>query len=243
MLKYLPKMLVGVLLAVSVNACAEEHSHSAAEPHSHSAAEAHSPSATEGPVAAEAGKNYFVIDPPQPTASGDKIEVLEIFNYACVHCAHFQPYADEIKSKLPAYAQFGYLPAIFNEQWEAFARAFYTAQAMGIQEKTQQAMFDAIHRDRREFRSFDDIATFYGEHGADVEKFKQTANSFEVESKLARSKELVPKFGVDGTPSLVINGKYRITGASAGGYPQAVALTEFLVKKEHEEKAAAKGKK
>lgn len=227
MLKHLPKMLVGVLLVLSFSACAQEQAGSG----------------TSTPVAAEAGKNYFLIDPPQPTSSGDKIEVLEVFSYACVHCAHFQPYADEIKSKLPAYAQFGYLPAIFNDQWEAFARAFYTAQSMGIQEKTQQAMFDAIHRDRRAFRSFDDIAQFYGEHGADVEKFSQIAFSFEVESKLARSKSLVPKLGVDGTPSVIINGKYRITGASAGGYPQTVALVEYLVKKEHEEKAATRAKK
>ncbi|MGB0133850.1 thiol:disulfide interchange protein DsbA/DsbL [Dokdonella sp.] len=227
MLKHLPKMLVGVLLALTFNACAHEHSEAAAS----------------APVATEAGKNYFLIDPPQPTASGDKIEVLEIFSYACIHCAHFQPYADEIKSKLPAYAQFGYMPAIFNDQWEAFARAFYTAQAMGVQEKTQQAMFDAIHRDRRTFRSFGDIATFYGEHGVDVEKFSQIAYSFEIESKLARSKEMVPKLGVDGTPSLIVNGKYRITGASAGGYPQAVALVEYLVKKEHEAMTAAKAKK
>jgi thiol:disulfide interchange protein DsbA len=229
MLKHLPKMLVGVLLAFTFNACAQEHSHAEAD--------------AAAPVATEAGKNYFLIDPPQPTASGDKIEVLEVFNYACIHCAHFQPYADEIKSKLPAYAQFGYLPAIFNDQWEAFARAFYTAQAMGIQEKTQQAMFDAIHRDRRAFRSFGDIVTFYGEHGADMEKFSQIAYSFEVSSKLARSKELVPKLGVDGTPSVIVNGKYRITGASAGGYPQTVALVEYLVKKEHDEKTAAKAKK
>lgn len=227
MLKHLPKMLIGALLALSFNACAQEHSHTAAA----------------GPVATEAGKNYFIIDPPQPTASGDKIEVLEVFNYACIHCAHFQPYADEIGAKLPDYAQFGYLPAIFNEQWEAFARAFYTAQAMGIQKETQQAMFDAIHRDRRTFRSFGDIALFYGEHGANVEKFSQIAYSFEIESKLKRSLELVPKLGVDGTPSVIVNGKYRITGASAGGYPQVVALVEYLVKKEHEEKSAAKAKK
>lgn len=227
MLKHLPKMLVGVLLAFTFNACAQEHSDAA----------------NSAPVAAEAGKNYFLIDPPQPTSSGDKIEVLEIFSYACIHCAHFQPYADEIKSKLPAYAQFGYMPAIFNDQWEAFARAFYTAQAMGVQEKTQQAMFDAIHRDRRAFRSFGDIATFYGEHGVDVEKFNQTAYSFEIESKLARSKDMVPKLGVDGTPSLIVNGKYRITGASAGGYPQTVALVEYLVRKEHEANTAAKAKK
>ena len=87
------------------------------------------------------------------------------------------------------------------------------------------------------FRSFEDIAAFYGEHGADVEKFKQIATSFEIESKLARSRSLVPKYGVDGTPTIIIDGKYRVTGASAGGYPQMVALVELLAKKAHDEKS------
>ena len=228
MLKHLPKLLVGLLLALTFNACAQEKKEAAA------------PAA---PVVAEAGKTYFPIDPAQPTASGDKVEVLEVFSYACVHCAHFQPYADEIKSKLPAYAEFNYMPAIFNEAWEAYARAFYTAQSLGLLAKTHQAMFDAIHRDHRQFRSFDDIAAFYGEHGVDVEKFKQVSTSFEVESKLARSRNLVPKYGVDGTPTIIIDGKYRITAASAGGYPQLVSLVDTLVKKAHAERVAAKGKK
>ena len=50
----------------------------------------------------KAGQDYFLVEPAQPTATGDKIEVLEVFSYACPHCAHFQPYAEEIKSKLPA---------------------------------------------------------------------------------------------------------------------------------------------
>jgi thiol:disulfide interchange protein DsbA len=237
MLKRLPLLFATLLLACAFNVQAQDHDgHDHAKDHG-AAAEAATPGA------AEAGKNYFLIDPPQPTASGDKIEVLEVFSYACIHCAHFQPYADEVKSKLPAYAQFSYMPAIFNAQWEAFARAYYTAQALGVLDKTHQALFDAVHRDKRAFRSFDDIAAFYGEHGVDVEKFKQTSSSFEIESKLTRSRDLVPKFGVDGTPTIIINGKYRITGASAGGYPQMVALIDTLVKKEHDAKPATKSKK
>lgn len=227
MFKRLSLSLVGLALAFTINACAEEHK----------AAEA-KPAPPAAPVAAEPGKNYFLIEPAQPTASGDKVEVLEVFSYACIHCAHFQPYADEIKSKLPDYAKFEYMPAIFNDVWEAYARAFYTAESFGLLDKTHQALFDAVHRDHRPIRSFADIAAFYGEHGADVDKFMQAATSFEVSSKVARSREMVPKYGVDGTPTIIIDGKYRITGASAGGYPQLVALVDLLVKKAHAERQA-----
>src|SRR5690606_5470625 len=93
----------------------------------------------------EAGKHYFVIDPPQPTASGERIEVLEVFSYACPHCAHFQPYAEQIRQALPKYAAFDYMPAIFNAQWEPFARAYYTAQSLGVLDATHQPLFDALH--------------------------------------------------------------------------------------------------
>ena len=145
--KRLSLAFAALLLACAFNVHAQDHAG-----HDHAAA----PAATPG--AAEAGKNYFIIDPPQPTASGDKIEVLEVFSYACIHCAHFQPYADQLKASLPATAQFGYMPAIFNAQWEAYARAFYSAQALGVLDKTHQAVFDAVHRDKRPLRSFDDIA-------------------------------------------------------------------------------------
>lgn len=212
MLKHLGLLLAG-LLAASVS----------------SAADAPAAAATQW----EAGKSYFVIDPPQPTASGSKIEVLEIFSYACPHCAHFQPFAQQLKQSLPAYASFNYMPAVFQPAWEPFARAFYAAQSLGVLDKTHQALFDALYTEHLPLRTLDDLATFYAGHGVDKAKFLSAANSFEVESKLARARDIVMKDGVDGTPSVVVNGKYRVTGASAGGFPQLIELVGWLVAKEH----------
>ncbi len=190
----------------------------------------------------EAGKNYFLVDPPQPTATGDKVEVLEVFSYACVHCAHFQPYAEKLRAALPAYAEFDYMPAVFTPQWEPFARAFYTAQSLGVLKETHQALFDAIHRDHLPMRSIEDLATFYAKHGVDRAKFLAASGSFEVESKLARARDIVRADGIDGTPSIVVNGKYRATGASAGGYEQLIELVKWLVEKEHAAKAGSAAK-
>jgi thiol:disulfide interchange protein DsbA len=190
----------------------------------------------------EAGKNYFLVDPPQPTATGDKVEVLEVFSYACVHCAHFQPYAEKLRAALPAYAEFDYMPAVFTPQWEPFARAFYTAQSLGVLKETHQALFDAIHRDHLPMRSIEDLATFYAKHGVDRAKFLAASGSFEVESKLARARDIVRADGIDGTPSIVVDGKYRATGASAGGYEQLIELVKWLVEKEHAAKAGSAAK-
>ena len=202
--------------------------------------------AADAPAAAfehEAGKNYFLVDPPQSTATGDKIEVLEVFSYACPHCAHFQPYAEQLKAKLPAGAVFGYMPAIFNPTWEPYARAFYTAQSLGVLDQTHQALFDALHRDHLPMRTIDELATFYAQHGVDKAKFLAASSSFEVESKLTRARELVKAYGVDGTPSIVVNGKYRVTGQSAGGYPQLIELVGWLVQQELDAKPKSAKKK
>ena len=196
------------------------------------------------PTAWEAGKNYFLVDPPQPTATGDKVEVLEVFSYACPHCAHFEPYAEQLKTSLPAGAVFTYMPAVFNPSWEPYARAYYTAESLGVLDKTHQPLFDALHRDHLPMRTIDDLAGFYAQNGVDKAKFLATSASFEVESKLARAQTIVKADGVDGTPSIIVNGKYRITGASAGGYPQLIELVDWLVQKEIDaKKPAAKKKK
>jgi thiol:disulfide interchange protein DsbA len=190
----------------------------------------------------KAGENYTVIDPPQPTATGSKVEVLEVFSYACPHCAHFQPYADKLKASLPDYAEFGNMPAVFNASWEPFARAYYTAQSLGVAEKTHQALFDALHKDHEPLRTIEDLSTFYARFGVDPKKFIAASQSFEVNSKLMRAEQMVKNYGVRGTPSIVVNGKYVVTGASAGSYDQLIELVDWLVRKEHDATPSASGK-
>ncbi len=190
-----------------------------------------------------AGTNYFLIDPPQPTATGNNVEVLEVFSYACPHCAHFQPYAEQLKQSLPVGAVFGYMPAIFNPSWEPYARAYYTAESLGIVDQTHQALFDALHRDHLPMRTIEDLSEFYAQHGVEKAKFLAASGSFEVESKLSRAQKIVKADGVDGTPSIVVDGKYRATGQSAGGYPQLIELVDWLVKKELDAKSKPAKKK
>ena len=187
------------------------------------------------------GKNYFLIEPPQPGGSDGKVEVTEIFSYACPACNAFQPTIKKLREALPANATLVYLPASFrpDEDWPVFQRAYYTAQSMGVVDETHQALFDALHRDHIPMRSIEDLAGFYAQQGVDRAKFLATASSFEVDSKLQRAMDIVKNDGIDGTPSIVVDGKYRVTGASAGGYPQMIELVDWLVKKEHDSRGKA----
>ncbi len=203
----------------------------------------------------EAGKQYFVIEPPQPTNTGDKIEVLEVFSYACPACNMVQPTMRKLKAALPENAQIDYLPASFrsDEDWPMFQRAFFTMQALGILDKAHEATFDAIWKDNGPLRisdpttrrpvspmpSIEDAARFYAQFGVTPEEFLGVANSFAVNTKMKRADQQLKAYGVDSTPTLIVNGKYRVTGVSAGGFDKLIEVVLYLVHKESAAAAAA----
>jgi thiol:disulfide interchange protein DsbA len=195
----------------------------------------------------EAGKHYFPVEPPQATQTGDKVEVLEVFSYACPACNAFQPFVNKIRASLPKNAEMRYLPAAFraDEDWPAFQRAFFAADAMALVDKTHDAMFDAVWKEgslkindpvtRRlvsPMPTIEDIGKFYAKYGVTAEDFVGTANSFAVNAKMKRADAQIKAYGVDSTPTIIINGKWRMTGASAGGMDKVPALVSYLVAKE-----------
>ncbi len=189
-----------------------------------------------------AGQDYYLITPPQ-TTKGDQVVITEVFSYACPHCADFQPYAGELKSKLPKGVKFALLPAVFNAMWEPYARAFYTAQSMGLVDKTHQALFDAIHRDHEPLRTIQDLANlFYANYGASPGEFLSTATSFVIEGELAAGNQKVRDWQVDATPTLIIDGKYRVTANPERGigFQQMVTIALQLVDQELAAKHPAK---
>ncbi len=224
------------LVTIAVSACNGDKTATAAT--GTSAATPAAQPAAAAPAAStrswQLGADYFLIDPRVPTSTGDKVEVVEVFSYACPHCAHFQPTMEELKAKLPANAQIVLVPAVFNPQWEPFARAFYTARALGVLDKTHNALFEALHSQHQPLYSIDSLANFYSNYGVDPKSFMSTAGSFVVDSQIANGSNLVKSYGVGSTPTLVINGKYRVEMSTEHGIgpKEAVEIALMLVKQE-----------
>lgn len=184
----------------------------------------------------QAGKHYHLIDPPQPTSSGSKVEVLEAFMYTCPHCADLEPYLHRWAATKADDIAYSPLPVAWNGPAEAFARAFYAAEILGILEQSHQAMFDAIHKERVPFQDLESVAQWYTRFGVTKEAFLSAAQSFAVNTKINRAKQLTPRLGISGTPSVVVNGKYRFDVNSAGGHQKVPELIDYLVAKERAEK-------
>ena len=180
------------------------------------------------------GTHYVRLSPPQQTAvPAGKVEVLEVFSYACPACNAFQPVMEKLRTTLPANAQVVYLPAAFNpqEDWPMFQRAYFAAQALGIADRTHQAMYDAVwktgelaittpgnNRLKDPLPSIADAARFYARvAGVNPQQFVALANSFAIDSKVRAADAQILAMHIESTPTLIVNGKYRVIRDSRRG--------------------------
>jgi thiol:disulfide interchange protein DsbA len=163
------------------------------------------------------GKDYLAITPPQPTPPGKNIEVLEFFWYACPHCYHLQPSLHEWLKRKPADVSFRSQPAAFDESWTQLARTFYSIDAIAA-DKLHGEIFTAIHKTNKlnpKLLAKDPKTLFnwVGEQKVDVKKFADAYNSFAVVNKTKRTMDITSAYGITGTPSLAIDGRYLISPA------------------------------
>ncbi len=196
------------------------------------------------------GTNYVLLSPVQPTSvPANKIEVTEVFSYACPACNAFYPTMDKLRASLPSYAELDYVPASFipSEDWPVFQRAYYTARQLNlVNPRTHDEMFDAVwktgelatvdpHTDqiKKPAPTIEDIAGFYARvTHVNKQTFIATSKSFAVDTRVRQADQYIQDCQVDQTPTIIVNGKYRLTPSTAGGYEQMVALVQYLVAKE-----------
>jgi thiol:disulfide interchange protein DsbA len=178
------------------------------------------------------GKGYEVLSPAQPVTNPDKIEVLEFFWYGCPHCYHLEPALNDWLATKPENVDYIRQPAAFNQQWTDHAKAFFVAKTLNIVDKVHADFFDAIQNKKQKLQSEADLADFFVAHGVAKEKFLETFNSFAVDAKVRQAKVITVRYGVQGVPALVVNGKYKITAKSAGGQKNMTKVLEAIIAQE-----------
>ena len=182
-----------------------------------------------------AGTDYAEIQNGQPYQPlNGKVEVVEVFNFICPACNAFEPTFETWKAKLPADVRVTYVPAAFGPQWQPYAQAYLVAEQMGLDAKSHTAMFNAIHASHAlpgEGQPPNEaaIGQFYAKYGADPKQFVDAMHSFATDAKLNRAKQFMLATGVQGTPTLIINGKYRVIGKS---FDDMLRIADGLIARE-----------
>jgi protein dithiol oxidoreductase (disulfide-forming) len=181
---------------------------------------------------AELGKDYSLLNPPQPTST-KKIEVLEFFFYGCPHCFHLHPLLSGWEKTMPKDVELVFVPTVFRDSWEPMANTFYALESMGKQQQLHDALYRAWNEDKMILVDEDKIADFVAKHGVDRAKFVAAYNSFSVQSKVTRAKQMIRSYGINGTPTLVVEGKYMIEGLQPEDTIRALKDVIAKARKEH----------
>lgn len=177
------------------------------------------------------GQQYVTLPAPHERYSAEgKVEVVEVFSYGCIHCAHFAPTAEQLRKSLPAGAVFKLVPAPFSDEWVPYARAYYAAKKLGVVERTHLELFKQKFDEHYPIATLDELADFYAREGVNREAFLRIANSPEVTAQLKKDLALIQHWGVNGTPTIVVDGKYR--SGEVHTLDELSALTQWLVKRE-----------
>lgn len=179
------------------------------------------------------GVHYTTIE-NAAARSAEKVEVVEAFSYMCNHCATFEPYIESWLKRLPESVTFKRYPVVFGRgTWELYARAYNTADVMGVADKAHAALMDKIWKQREILKSIEELADFYAAFGVNPDEFVATSKSFAVDAKMRREQRFLMESGVNSTPNVVVNGKYLVAGnAAVANYDQLLAVVDYLVARE-----------
>ncbi len=161
-------------------------------------------------------QTYKLIIPPQPTQTGDKIEVIEIFWYGCPHCYDLEPHLEHWLKSKPKDVEFIRVPGILGNGWIAHAKAFYTAEKLGVLDNIHRPLFDAIHKKGRRIMNEKKLKDFFISQGIDGDEFSEIYNSEEIDAKIKNAFILGKNYKITGVPTIIVNGKFRTTASLSG---------------------------
>ena len=181
------------------------------------------------------GKQFVRLKNPVPVETGNKIEVIEFFSYGCPHCADFEPFIQSWLKTLPPDVAFRRVPVMFQEKWVPLAKEFYTLEALG-EEKLSPDVFAAIHAKGVNLSSDKAFFDWAASKGLDRKKVEDMYNSFAINGKMNRAKQLAQTYNIQSVPTVIVDGKFITASDKVGGHQNVPAAINELVAKARAER-------
>jgi thiol:disulfide interchange protein DsbA len=177
---------------------------------------------------------------PQPVATGDKIEVIEFFWYGCPHCNALQGPIEAWLKKKPADVEWRYSPALFRQSWVPHARIFFVLEALGELARLHQAVYRAIHVEKEDVSTAETSAAWASRYGIDRIKWLAAYNAPDMETKIEQARTATRSYAVEGTPSIVVDGRYVTSSSMSETYQGVMTITDELIRMARERRSAAR---
>jgi thiol:disulfide interchange protein DsbA len=185
-------------------------------------------------------KDYTLVKPPQPTDTGNKIEVLEFFQYTCPHCASLDPVLEKWRKTLPSDVEYRRNPITWDGQTLPHVKIYYTLEALKKVDELHSKVFRAIQVDRRPLLKPDEIADFMAANGIDRKQWLDTYNSFAVNARATRAGQVWKAYKIDGTPMIAIDGKFLTAPSMVGSREGTLPVMDYLIQRARTERTAKK---
>jgi len=167
---------------------------------------------------------------PQPVETGDKIEVVDFFWYGCPHCNDFQPSLEDWSKRKPADVVLRRVPAVFRDSWAPHARIYYTLEQLGELERLHQKVYFSYHVEELQMSRPDVMERWAVANGIDRELWRKAYSSAAVDARIENAKRLTEAYTLQGTPSLVVDGRYLTSSSMVSSYPEMIQILEGLIR-------------
>jgi thiol:disulfide interchange protein DsbA len=181
-------------------------------------------------------KDFTVLKQPVPTESGNKVEVLEFFQYSCPHCASYEPFLAGWKKKQGADIEYRRIPIAWDNSTMPHVRIYYALEALGKLPELHEKVFVAIQKNRQPMINSDQIADFMAANGIDRKQWLDAYNSFSVASKANRAGQIWRAYKVDGTPMMAVDGRFMTAPSMVGSREGSLVVLDYLVQRSRAEK-------
>lgn len=181
----------------------------------------------------KSGVNYKELTVPQPTAApAGKAEVIEFLWYGCQTCYVMQPLIERWLAGQRERVAYSRVPAVVGENMVYFTRVFFAADVLGVLEQANPALFAALHRHHRALDSDDRLVEFFGDIGVGRAQFLSTFRSSATMARVREAQVMNRRYDVQGAPTIVVNGKYRVDSTMVASPEQMIEAVDFLVRRE-----------
>jgi protein dithiol oxidoreductase (disulfide-forming) len=179
--------------------------------------------------APQVGRDFRILQKPQPTEGTEKIEVIEFFWYGCNHCYEFEPLLENWIKSAPKDVVVRRVPVAFRDDLVPHQRMFYTLEALGKVDSHHKRFFNALHLERKRILTAEELASWAAANDIDRDAFMKAYSSFSVQTKATRARQMAEAYQIDGVPMLAVNGRF-VTGPSlTGSPPRSLQVVDFLI--------------
>ncbi len=175
--------------------------------------------------------SYKEIEGATSNYQGGQVEVLELLWYGCQTCYLVQSAFEQWSASAGSTIKYQRMPAVTQDDMILLARTYYAAEVLNVLPKTHQPLFTAIHDARRKMQSETDVIEFFEEQGVAAKDFTQALNSNYVNGKLRRARIMSERFGIQGVPSVIVDGKYLVDASMVRSPAEFVEVIDYLVNK------------